>query len=171
MCTQSSSTSILLIALPSSPPPLITALPSLHSSSSSFFKEGKYIANYFSTLIRRRRAGEMAGWRRGEGGRFFLFFFKPFDKLTRLWISSLAGRRWNNLQADLCVKRICRFSSFLYRLVGETADVDGQSNRPLIESLTKSGAVIKHGRSVKLDSLLLLLPSTPTHTPLLPPFF
>lgn len=151
MCTQSSSTSILLIALPSSSSPLITGLPSFFFHFFSL-KEGKYIANYFSTLIRSWRAGEMTGWRGGEGG----FFFKPFNKLTRLWIFSLGGRRWNNLQADLCVKRIYPFNSFLCCLVRETGDVAGQSNSLLIESLTKSGAVIKHGCCEKLTSHLSL---------------
>lgn len=59
------------------------------------------------------------GWGGGEvTGCVCVFFFKPFDKLTRLWIFSLGGRRWNNHRADLCVKRICWFSSFLWRLVG-----------------------------------------------------
>ena len=105
----------------------------------------------------RRNGGVAARWWGEILFFFFFFFFKPFDKLTRLWISSLAGRRWNNLQADLCVKRICRFSSFLYRLVGETADVDGQSNRPLIESLTKSGAVIKSSPPLQHTLLSFLL--------------
>lgn len=122
--------------------------PSLFFSHFFSLKEGKYIANYFSTLIRSWRAGEMTGWQGGEGG----FFFKPFNKLTRLWIFSLGGRRWNNLQADLCVKRIYPFNSFLCCLVRETGDVAGQST----ESLTKSGAVIKHGCCEKLTSHLSL---------------